>query len=138
MSHHRHLCWLEVARRRNDVTSLTAPPGYSFSNRGEVVAALVTEQKVLRHIDIRTQNNLLHVIRPSYLAVTVVVTVEVKCLEVDIFPTESVNTAEVSWAILVALTMFHLLLLDTDPFQHIPPGVMTIALSISSVATLAL
>ena len=66
------------------------------------------------------------------------VTVEVKCLEVDIFPIESVNTAEVSWAILVALTMFHLLLLDTDPFQHIPPGVMTIALSISSVATLTL
>ena len=65
MSHHRHLCWLEVVRRRNDVTSLTAPPSYSFSNRAEVVAALVTEQKVLRHIDIRTQNNLLHVIRPA-------------------------------------------------------------------------
>ena len=61
-----------------------------------------------------------------------------KRLEVGIFSTEPVDTAEVRGTVLVSLAVGHLLLLDTDPSQHLPPGLVTVTPPVPSVPSLSL
>lgn len=75
---------------------------------------------------------------PGYLAVLVVVTVVVKSLEIRVLPAVPVDTAEVGGAVVVLLTVSQLLLPDTDALEDLPPGVVAVAVPVTSVSSLAL
>jgi len=72
------------------------------------------------------------------LAILVLITLLMKSLEIRVFPAVPVDTAEVRGTIGVLLTVSQLLLPDTDTLEDLPPGEVTVTVSVFSVSSLAL
>ena len=68
----------------------------------------------------------------------VLLTLLMKSLEIRVFPAVPVDTAEVRGTIGVLLTVSQLLLPDTDALEDLPPGVVAVAVPVTSVSSLAL